>query len=486
MKKVISVLLALVMAFAACVPAFAHSAQQAGECDDLPVIIVRGMDFNGLSIDYGTEQQRPAIAGIDAKGVAGCIARMLWKGVTNFSFDAAMDELLDYVNEIFGGLSMNTDGSSMYNVGYDKYPLSAENYYDTLKYDSYHEPGVAMACSENLPEGHTYYFTYDWRIDPMEVADDINDTVNTALRETGHDKVKIFCSSMGGIMTVAYLTKYGYDKVERCLFMSSTFCGAQVASDVLTGKIDISPENLYNYVLSLLGGEPAAATLIKALNKLGAFKAVTKLTDFIIENYKEEAYEKTLIPVFGYMLPIWGLVQPQDFDDAVNYIFGDKKDEHKDFIAKAERLQNMMKNRDKLINEMIDNGVKIAIVAHYDSPLAPVYENSDFNGDGVLETRQMSGYATVAKYGETLGDDYVPSNPKYLSPDRAVDLSTALYPEYTYIIKGAPHVGCSYGTGYSEFLMWMLSCEGEFYAGVNEKYPQFMVADGNQTLTALK
>ena len=51
MKKVISVLLVLVLAFGACVPAFAHSAQQAGECSDLPVVIVRGMDFNGLSID---------------------------------------------------------------------------------------------------------------------------------------------------------------------------------------------------------------------------------------------------------------------------------------------------------------------------------------------------------------------------------------------------------------------------------------------------
>ena len=48
MKKVISVLLVLVLAFGACVPAFAHSAQQAGECSDLPVVIVRGMDFNGL------------------------------------------------------------------------------------------------------------------------------------------------------------------------------------------------------------------------------------------------------------------------------------------------------------------------------------------------------------------------------------------------------------------------------------------------------
>lgn len=483
MKKVISVLLALVLAFGACVPAFAHSAQQAGECSDLPVVIVRGMDFNGLSIDYGTEQQRPAIAPIDAKGVVGCLVKMIYKGVMNFSFDPAMDVLLDYVNEIMGGLSMNPDGSSMYNVGYKKYPLSADHYEEVIT-DNRNEPGIARACTETFAEGHTYYFYYDWRIDPWEVADDINETVNTALRETGHDKVKIVCSSMGGIMTVAYLTKYGYSKVERCLFMSSTFCGAQVASDMLTGKVKITPDNLYKYVLSLVGDKPAAGVFIKVLNKLGAFKAVTKLTDFIIDNYKEEAYEKTLTPIFGYMLPLWGLVQPQDFGDALDFIFGDKQKENAEFIAKAERLQLMMKNRDKLINEMIHNGVKIAVVAHYDTPLAPVYESANFNGDGVLETYQMSGYATVAKYGETLGDDYVPADPKYLSPDRTVDLSTALYPEYTYIIKGAPHVSCSYGSDMSGFLMWLLSCDGEFYAGVNEKYPQFMVSDKNQSLRA--
>jgi hypothetical protein len=94
----------------------------------------------------------------------------------------------------------------------------------------------------------------------------------------------------------------------------------------------------------------------------------------------------------------------------------------------------------------------------------------------------MSGYATVANYGKTLGDDYVPANPKYLSPDRVVDLSTAILPEYTYIIKGAPHVAGNYGTDYSDFLVWLLSYDGEFYAGASEKYPQFMLSGDDQSL----
>lgn len=483
MKKALSLFLALVLALCAVVPAFASSTHNASECKDLPVVIVRGMDFTGLYVDYGTENQRSAFGDIEVSDILGVLGRAFVKSVFSFSTDPAIDEIIDYANYIFADYGMNTDGTSKSNVGYKEYLQSAENY-EELVSGGANETGMARALIERLPAGHTYYFNYDWREDPMTVADKINKTIEIALKETGHDKVKIVCSSMGGIMTVAYLTKYGYDKVERCLFMSSTFCGAQVASDLLCGRVEVTPENLYNYLANLTSDNKALSLLIKALDKFGVISGATKITDYIFENYQDEIYEKVLIPVFGYMLPLWGLVQPEDFDEAIEYMFGDKKAENAAFIKKAEALQNMMKNRDALLQRMIDDGVKIAIVCNYDSPVIPAYENADFTGDGVLETYEMSGYATVAKYGETLGDDYVAKNPKYLSPDRMADLSTALFPEYTYLIKGATHVACAYGTDYNEFLMWLLSAEGEFYAGVNEKYPQFMKSDKSQSLEA--
>ena len=64
----------------------------------------------------------------------------------------------------------------------------------------------------------------------------------------------------------------------------------------------------------------------------------------------------------------------------------------------------------------------------------PLYEHSYFSGDTILETYNTSGYATVADYGKTLGDDYVAAVPSLLSPDRCVDLSTAILPEYTYMV----------------------------------------------------
>lgn len=480
MKKFISILIAFILAFTACVPAFSADTQNPVECDDIPVVVVRGMDFGGLYVDYGTENEKPAIntdAGMIVKGVLKAIG----SGVFTFSFDGFIDGVCELAGNIFGNFTMDENGDSLYNISTPKYPESADNY-ENLRTGEGFEYGIVRTCIETFGDGHTYYVNYDWRLDPFVVADDINAAVNSAIKNTGHDKVNIVCCSMGGQMTIAYLTEYGYDKVNRCLFMSSTFCGAQVASDLLTGKVDITAQNLYNFVKPLVKDNKILAFLVDSLNNIGFFDSLIKITDFILDNYKDDVYQDAIIPVFGRIPSLWGLVQSEDYEAAINYIFGGRTAENAAFLSRTDKIQDMMNGRTDLINDMIDSGVEIAVVAHYDTPVIPVYENAHFNGDGTLETYQMSGYATVAPYGETLGDDYVAQNPDYLSPDRVVDLSTALFPEYTYMIKGAPHVAGSYGTDYSEFLVWLLTYDGEFYAGASEKYPQFMVSDSSQSL----
>lgn len=481
MKKIISIILALVLVISVSVPAFATAEHNPEECENVPVIVVRGMDFGGLYVDLDTANEKPALS-LEAEPIINGVLKVLAAGIMNFSLDAAVDELSKVVFDIFKNFQMDENGDSRPGISVVKYPESADNYDELVNGEAY-EFGIVRACIETFGEGHTYYFTYDWRLDPFDVADEINAVVQTAMATTGHDKVNIICCSMGGQMTLAYLTEYGYDNVDRCLFMSSTFCGAQVASDLLNGRVKITSKNLYNY-LRPLSNNDFLTFLIDALYKVGLFDGVEKLADYILENYQDDVYQDAIIPIFSHMPALWGLVQAEDYESAIEYVFGGRTEENVAFLERTDKLQKMMSDKTALIEEMIDSGVKVAIVAHYDSPLIPAYENADFNGDSILETYQMSGYATVAPYGETLGDDYVAENPEYLSPDRVVDLSTALFPEYTYIIKGAYHVSGSYGTDYSKFIVWLLTHEGEFYAGVNEKYPQFMVSGDDQSLSA--
>lgn len=479
MKKIICILLTILMTFSLCVTAFAKE-----PCNELPVILVRGMDPINVRRDVGTENETRAF-----DFSFGTLAPALIKSASQLLIfrdkEKALDEIIDGAYNVVKYNTMDHNGEPAYNTGMLKYPESAENYPEICDQIS-NEMGLLRTFVEHYDENHVYYINYDWRLDPLSVADEINETIERAVRESGHSKVNIVCASMGGIMTVAYLTKYGYSRVDRCIFMSSTFCGAQVASDVLTGKLKIDGDVLYNMLRTFIGGNRITDPLMSVVYKTGIFELITRLCDGILEMKQDEIYDKVLVPVFGYTLSLWGLVQPEDFNDAIDFVFGDTKAENAAFIRKAQALQDMMAGRTALLKKMIKSGVKVAILSNYGLPCVPLYEHSYFMGDTTLETYNTSGYATVASYGETLGDDYVAKNPSLLSPDRCIDLSTAILPEYTYMIKYAPHVAGSYGTDYADFVMWLLSTDGSAKAGANERYPQFMVSDfKKQTLAPL-
>ena len=90
----------------------------------------------------------------------------------------------------------------------------------------------------------------------------------------------------------------------------------------------------------------------------------------------------------------------------------------------------------------------------------------------------MSGHATIAPYGKTLD---VKDSP-YVSPDRVCDTSTALYPDNTWLIKGAPHVSGSYGTDYADFIVWLITCDNP-RVGSDPEYPAFMVSGKDEHLS---
>lgn len=477
MKKILSLFLAVLMIFSASVYAFAadsRSTETITESD--PVIMVRGMDFMNVKVDPNTNDEK-SVNDFSFKTIAPAVFKALWQLFLKRDKNAAIDTVLDCVYEVLKYNSMDENGDPVYNTGMRDYSLSADRYPELYEGESY-ELGIVRTCLETYGKKYVYYVSYDWRVDPFVVADQINNAVQLAVKNTGHKKVNIICASMGGIMTMAYLSKYGYENIGRCIFDSSTFCGAQVACDVFTGKLNITAENLYNY-LSNGSANSAVKFAMNVLYKTGAIKLFTKLTDYILENRKDDIYDRVLIPIFGHSPTLWGLICEEDYGKAMDFIFGSKSNVTETFRKRTDALQSMMKNRTALLKEMISKGVKINVLSNYGSPVTPFCENSDFSGDTILEAYNTSGFATVAKFGKTLGDDYKAKNPALLSPDNCVDLSTAILPEYTYMIKYAPHVAGSYGTDYSDFIMYLLSNTGDAKAGSNEKYPQFMLSSFN-------
>ena len=484
MKRTVSLILAIALVFSLAVPAFAAKSGKAAQAkyDGYPVVVVRGMEFNGLTYKAGTPEEQNCLGEIKAGEIIKTLFRAIGKGVVRRSWDAATDEICDYLLGVMGLMACDEKGRSKYDVSVQQYTRSLASYPD-FEYGNGNEMGILKAAAERYGAKNVYYYNYDWRLDPFGHAEGINKLVNTAIRETGKKKVNLVCCSMGGIETVAYLYKYGYSKLNRVMFMSSTAFGTHVTTDVMRGMIELKPYNVYSFARQKLAADNRPlALLFDLLYKGKVFDAVCGLVERLIPHLKARVYEKFLTPVFGTVPAVWALVLPEGYKEAVEYMFGNDRAKYTDFIKLTEKYQTMASKRDSILKKAQSSGVSVCFVASYNSACVPVYPGGGCNGDSVLEADRMLGGAKVATLGTNLGDNYKPKKAGLLSPDKVVDLSGVLSPDTTWAICGSPHVSCSYGTDYSDFLFWALGYKGNLNVRSSEKYPQFMMSSHKEDL----
>ena len=481
-RKIISVLLAVIMVLSVPVSAYAKD-ESTSDYDGYPLILIRGMDFNGIYYKLGTEDEQRCFKGIEAWPLIKTLGKSVFSGVTHCSMNAFVDEVCVYLNDIMGLMACSKDGSSKYDISVYEYPLSLANYPERADWGDVNEMGILQSACEKMGAENVYYFNYDWRIDPYINAEKLDRMIKQAKQDTGKDKVNLVCCSMGGVEAVSYMYKYGSADLNRVVFLSSTVTGTHVTSDILRGLVTVTPNNLYKFVSqSVAPNSRFVQFLFKALYKARLFNLLSNIANRFISSAKDEVYDKFLADTFGTMPTVWALVLPEYYDEAIEYMFGGKEDEYSDFIVLTEEYQKMAAERDDMLKKAESDGVSICFVAGYDRCCIPVYTGGECNGDGTLEADRMLGGAVVSPLNSTLGDDYVPADPARLSPDRKVDLSGVLFPESTWAVRNLNHVGCSTDTDSSEFLFWLLGYNGKVTVNSNPKYPQFMYSTDGYTL----
>ncbi len=475
MKRLISVILAVVLVFSCTATAFATQEEEV-----TPIVIVRGLDFAALTVDLGTEDERPALS-VSAGPIVGAVFSLVFSTLLG-GMDGAVDSICDFVNVLFADMACDKNGDTIANVSVKEYPLAMSNYPEDLEgFKAYGqcEPGIVAQAADEIGAENVYYVTYDWRLDPYVVADKINQHVELALSESGSDKVDIVCCSLGGVMTLAYLDEYGYEDVESCMFLSSTIYGSYVASDALGGNVGFYPEILNNF---LAHSVPDMQWLWTILDITGITRILCNVVNNITEEYKTEIYQGTMRDNFGTMPGMWAMMQTDEYEAAKEFVFGDDAEEYAGLLERTDKFQDFRETRDDFIKQMMADGVIVTIVTAYGSPVTPVYDRAYVDGDVILESELMSAGATIAPYGEELDEDYVPEDPTKLSPDRRIDASTCLLPENTWFIKDACHVPCNYGSELAEMLFWLMSTDSQPTVTSNELYPQFQYADAEQNL----
>ena len=329
MKKIISLLLSLIMLFTVAMPV-AYAAETVNEIT--PIIFLRG---NGEDIHYENGAGELVLDEIDQvlgsvefekegfmKELTNILIPFITKGLPRDEWDECRKAIYNAISPFFDQCIMDGDGNPRLGT-----TISTQAQAENLN------PNI-----NNAYNAGDLLFRYDWRCDPYDNADLLDDFIDRVLKATGASKVSLVSRCMGGTLFNAYLERYGKDhKVKNVLYGDTLGGGCTILSKLFSGKIEIDGKNTQRYLGQLEYcaeiGQGIGFALPELLDEivtttLDLFTQVN-VTD-VLGDKIEDLYNELLIMIFpalmhatGYATTpnYWACVREEDFDEAFEETF---------------------------------------------------------------------------------------------------------------------------------------------------------------------
>lgn len=468
-KKILSIILCFAMLIALSLPSFAAAEKTA-------FIVVSGMNTFPLYED-GDKKVFPMSGDVTAKMIFELLPPALSFLVTS-DYETFTNGVIPAAKNAFVKLACDDNGNSICNVNTQTFPGTLVNDTDYFIESERDEFAVVRAGMEKFGVENTFFFNYDWRMNPLDHADKLNTFIKNVKAQTGCDRIALAAFSMGGTVVCSYLYKYGSADLDSISLCSTAFQGTTCVGSLFTGdlKLDMfalmrrlaqltrknATENLVLYLGSLLG-------------KVGVNAALEKFVTSITDNTKNELYKDLVIPVFAHMLGLWALVDDVNYENAKAFMLDET--ENAVIIKKADEYHYNVQQKAAELLKKAQNDTNVYILAQYNMQGLPVSDiASNTNNDYLIDTTYASGGAICSDLDKTLGEGYIQKindGHNHLSFDSQIDASTCMLPEYTWFIRDMGHVDYPYGES-TDFILWL--AESEKYVTIfdNAKYPQFM------------
>lgn len=480
LRKILALTMAAIMLLTILPVAFAK--------EEAPVIVVSGMGSYPLT-DGETGEQ---VYGPKTETILALVGRALPDAV-KFLFTKDWQALADAVvgdvyDSIFECMACDEEGNSKHNVTTKTFPLSLDNYPDEwdLSARLADEEAVIAAAIKTVGAENSYFFNYDWRLDPMATAERLNAFIENVKKAENCSKVTLIPCSMGGVMTNAYLSKYGNESVCRIIYAMTAYHGMDMVGELLNKNLTLDTKLLTEYLFTFQRDKVDMQILMALLKTVTEmFPALSKgLDGFIDESLFElsdRVYNEILVKSLGSCPGFWSFVPDNYYEGAKKAMFGDKL--NAEFERKIDEYHyGVQVKAHELMEKVRLNGTEIVLLASYGFVGAPCTITAYEQSDCLIETYHEAGGATTALWGKTLGDENYEAlgtvcadkSHNHISTDLIVDASTGVYPEYTWYIKYNRHVGLDYYTDCTDFLSWLITAEGQPTVHDNESYPQFM------------
>ncbi len=454
MKKAISVLLALIMVFSLVLPASAKVSFYDIR-NQVPVIRISGdgdalydADNNKVFSFSNLLSEVTSIDNEDGnlyESVANVLQPFLIDGLITGNYEKYYDALQKEIGELFASSCLDNNGDASNGSGISN---ERKNYMNNcLKTDK--------KLSKGYYEYNDYWFWYDWRLDPLENADSLHEYVQGIKAVTGSDKVAILSSCLGTEVTMAYVAKYGVDDIQGIGFDGSTVGGAESMSEPISGKFKIDGNAINRFIadskaLGQFDIDDFVVATIDLLTKSGVIDELTGVVkDTIYYTVVEGVTSALALSTFYTWPSYWAGVKSENYETAIKYVFGEegskKRTEYAGLIEKIENYNTKVRQKiPQILQSVVDGGANLCIISKYGYQIMPIIESGDVIGDQFASVTCSSFGATTSTVYGTLSDKYIANRvkegkEKYISPDKQIDASTCLFPDYTWFTKGSSH-----------------------------------------------
>lgn len=521
-KKFICVLLS---AITVCSFAFGAAAADFGST---PVIYVGEMSDNPLYVNPNKNGATVAfdINSSDFTGdMTSIVAGVALSGFTDAA--TGTTPVINGIKSLMDSILCAENGESVNSkIGpWEYYEPMSEHKADSV----YNENMAALinAAAGFTSEKETFFFSYDWRLDPLSSAEKLKEFIDYVETYTRKSKVAVLGVGYGGVIINSYLYEYedhAADNLSSCVLYNCPVLGNAVIGDFMKGRIAriVADEDSLTGVLGTIQGthrgeaffdfiEDDATGLIDGIfeNLLGSGnvqklfgKLFTMLITTIVEaedghktlgktynnfalNADSVIYASCLREYLRNMPGLWALVPEKDFSEAVSFLFEDKFI-NTELEQKIVSYRSVVASTTATFEKAQANGINLCVVASYGFQLLPVTISLDDMSDGI-ESLKYASVGAVTTDSSTQSGRYnncVNEKHNHISPDKDVDASYCALPENTWFIKNLPHGNFTNET-VAQFVVWLLSASSQRFVRENATYTQYMkYSDYSKKLTS--
>ena len=470
-KRICALLLTLALLLGALAPA----ALALDGVSNTPIITIPGTSNVHIANEAG-ERIVPDDVGVDTilgdRALVTSLLRQFAKSIVTNRWDPYCDMLVDTLAPIWAPAVFDANGE----------PQHGDHIMGSFRPDYAREKTGAFSTSD-------YVFQYDWRLDPLVIADQLETYVDAVRRATGADKVTLVGRCYGANVMSAYLSKYGCDKVNCAVYYCSLALGNEQVDAVFTGRISLDPDTVDQYLNYYLTDQKPVedddltgflASLVTVLNYTATLDVTTWTVEKLLAKFKDNILPRILRASYGSYPGYWAMVSDEAYEEAKQYVFGGVEAEYAGMIAKLDAYHyGVMTRMDELLDRCDASGMNVTVITKYNTPAYPIFEGSNYQSDNSCSLAKQSFGAVSSDIESTLDDAYIAEREalgygKYLSADRKIDASTARYPDTTWFFKDLGH------TEHPAFVMGLIERAADAPAGApftvdsDSAYPQFM------------